>query len=123
MEQANEILSAISARSESGLLLFFVLLTVFFLVLTVPVYSMVMNDRHKRRLSEERRREQDKSAEAERMSMIIGVVSQNSEAMSGLRTALDAFGHSLGRRLDQLGQNQEAVAAALSALRILDRTG
>lgn len=90
--QEAEILKEVAGKTNSELILFFILLIVAMLIILLPLYRMIMKDRKERikQEAESSDKRQDKYIERERE--IIKVITANTEVMAGLKTTLEKSG-------------------------------
>ena len=89
--QGEQALIDLIGKTNSELILFFVLIIIAFVIGFIPLYNLIRKDRKARADQEDNR--QDRYIERERE--IIKVISANSEVIAGLKTTLELTGASM----------------------------
>jgi heme/copper-type cytochrome/quinol oxidase subunit 2 len=109
--EAQQIVSEVVNKTTSELILFFVLVLVMLIVFFLPLYSMMRKERKERHEQDNIR--QDKYIEREKQ--VIGVITANTQVISGLKTTLEisntATTSSFARIHDRLDFQSEKMSA------------
>lgn len=114
--EAQSVLEQVTTKTQSELILFFIILAVVLMVLIVPLYTLILKDR-----KEKNKQESDRLGQyMEREKRIIEVVTANTEVMASLKTTLDRDGKattaSIERvhdRLDKLVETDTTLMGAI----------
>lgn len=107
-----DIVQKVLAKTNSELIVFFVLVVIVLTVVVMPLYSMISRDRKERTTHEHARQD-----------TLLEVISANSDVMAGLKTALETTSAStnstIGRiheRIDRQNDNQAKQDLALARI-------
>ena len=85
----DQIVKEVVTRTESEIILFFVILLFILVAAVIPMYRMVLKDRKERLMHENTR--QDKYIEREKqvIGVITGVITRNTEVIAELKSTLE----------------------------------
>jgi hypothetical protein len=104
-----KVLTDAIEKAESDIILLVVILAAVLLVLTLPLYGLILKDRKHQREVEVKRRESETAASndrqdkyMEREQRIIEVVTSNTQVMASLRTTLERDGKLTSASLDRI---------------------
>ena len=86
-KNSTDLINEVVRRTESELILFFVLLLVALLLICIPLYAMILKDRKRKGVVETTRQENYIKREA----LMVEVVKQNTSVISELKVTLDLF--------------------------------
>ena len=107
--ETNQVLTEAIDKSESDIIIFFVVLAVIMVFFIIPLYGMILRDRKENRAAESKRLDSDISAAGiqqdkymERERQIIAVVTANTEVMASLKATLELDGKSTNASLERI---------------------
>jgi len=111
-EYGYSIYESIINATGSELILFFIILAIFFAVITIPLYTMMLKGR-----------KADKVHELEREKQVLDVIKDNSKVMASLTTVLENSGAStkesfdrIHDRIDEQGKVQMTMTADIAQI-------
>ena len=128
-EMVREIVYKVIDQTESDLILFFVLISVVIIVVTVPLYGIIIKERNARRKHEtnlsQQRMDSDNTRQAkyiEREREIIKVITANTEVMSGLKSTLETSNTLTNTSLKRIHDRTDQIFDRLATLSQIQST-
>jgi len=107
-----EVLGNVVDRTQSELILFFIIMSIVLVAVLLPLYGMMMKDRKSKHEADNIR--QDKYIEREKQ--IIQVITANTEVLAGIRTTLESSGASTNSSLSRIHDRIDAQSIKLATL-------
>lgn len=115
-----EILEKVADKTQSELILFFILVVVALVVVLIPLYRMVSKDRKERRDADAARVKGENEATnirqdkyIEREKQIIQVITANTEVMAGLKATFETFGAATTSSFARIHERMDSHSAKL----------
>jgi adenylate kinase family enzyme len=112
------LLQEIAEKTNSDLILFFIVVAVVLVVFFIPLYAMIMKDRKERNsVAAQRQRDENEAAGVrqdkymEREKRIIEVVTANTAVMSSLKTTLERDGMATNASLERIHERIDRQCA------------
>lgn len=117
--EQQQIVSEVVQKTNSELILFFVLMIIVLVIFVIPLYRMMLKDRSEKTKQEDIR--QDKYIEREKQ--IIQVITANTEVMAGLKATLETNGVATTASLERIsGKITDTTANNAQIITMLDRS-
>ncbi len=109
----SEILSQVTQKTNSELILFFIIFAIILVVFLLPLYGLLLKDKKEKHKAEKEKRDDY----MQREKQIIEVIKENSEVIASLKVTLENNSVNTNSSLNRLHDKMDAMSIELGVIK------